>query len=204
MCGWCPAPRAQQSEPPPRLVFIREFKGAAPEYLAITVDATGAATYEGRRLDEPPRSRPLQLSAATASRLFGLAARLHYFQGLELESHKRVANLGWKTLRYEKDGKTNQVQFNHTVRAEANELVELFESIGNVAQHRVTLEYAMKYDPLDLPRALRQIQQDLTQKALADPQVLAPILEQIAQNSRYLNLAKTRAQDILQRIQDKR
>jgi hypothetical protein len=204
MCGWCPTTRAQQTGHPPRLVFTKEFKGATPEYLAIAVDTTGAATYEGRRLDEPSRSRPLRLSPATTARLFELAARLHYFQGLELESHRRVANLGWKTLRYEKDGKTNQVQFNYTLRADANELAEWFERIATVAQHRATLEYAMKYDPLDLPRALQQIKKDLAQKALADPQVLAPILAQITQNSRYLNVAKTRAQDILQQIQDKR
>jgi len=203
VCGWFPAAGAQQAGHLPRLTFTKVFKGATPEYTAIAVDSTGAATYEGRRLDEPSHPWPLQLSAATTSRLFELAAKLHYFQALELDSHKAVAYLGLKTLRYERDGETNQVQFNYTLREDANELVDWFEGIANVAQHQAALEYAMKYDPLDLPRELQQIKKDLAQKALADPQLLIPTLEQIAQNSRYLNVAKSRAQDIL-RILNKR
>ena len=71
-------------------------------------------------------------------------------------------------------------------------------------QHRVALENAMKYDPLGLPRELLETKQDLAKKALADPELLVPVLEQIAQNSRYLNLAKNRAQDILRHLQGER
>jgi len=199
-----PAAGAQQAGRLPRLTFTKEFKGSTPEYLAIAVDTTGAATYEGRRLDEPSHPRALQLSPDTTARLFELAARLDYFHSIELESRKAVANLGLKTFRYEKDGETYQVQFNYTLREEANELADWFEKIGCVMQHQVALEYDMKYDPLGLPRELLQIKQDLAKKALADPELLVPVLEQIAQNSRYLNVAKNRAQDILRQLQGKR
>jgi hypothetical protein len=195
---------AQQVSGSPRLTYIKEFKGAIPEYQAVTVDTTGAATYEGRQLDEPSRPRSLQLSAATTSGLFDLAARLGDFGSLNLEGRQRVANLGWKTLRYEKNGVARQVQFNFTLRKEANELVNAFEKIACVAQHQTTLEYAMKYDHLNLPRELRQIKIDLAQKAVADSELLIPALEKIAQNSRYLNVAKEQAQVLLQEIQSKR
>ena len=199
-----PAVAAQQAGRLPQLTFTKEFKGATPEYLAIAVDRTGAATYEGRRLADPPRLRAMQLSQATTARLFELAARLHYFRSIELESHKAVAYIGLKTFRYAKDGETYQVQFNYTLRKEANELADWFERIACVMQHQVALEYAMKYDHLGLPRELLQIKQDLAKKALADPELLVPVLEQIAQNSRYLNVAKNRAQDILRQLQAQR
>ena len=199
-----PAAGAPQAGRLPRLTFTKEFKGSTPEYLAIAVDTTGAATYEGRRFDEPSHPRALQLSPATTARLFELAARLDYFHSIELESRKAVANLGLKTFRYEKDGETNQVQFNYTLRQDANELANSFEKIGCVMQHQGALEHAMKYDPLGLPRELLQIKQDLAKKALADPELLVPVLEQIAQNSRYLNVAKSRAQDILRQLRGKR
>jgi hypothetical protein len=198
-----PAVAGQQAGRLSQLTFTKEFKGATPEYLAIAVDTTGAATYEGRRLDDPSRPRAMQLSPTTTARLFELAARLHYFQSIELESHKAVANIGLKTFRYEKDGETYQVQFNYTLWKEANELVDWFEKIACVMQHQVALEYAMKYDHLSLPRELLQIKQDLAKRAMTDPELLVPVLEQIAQNTRYLNVAKSRAQDILQQIQDK-
>jgi hypothetical protein len=199
-----PAAMAQQAGRPSRLIFTKEFKGSTPEYLAIAVDTTGAATYEGRSVDEPSHPRALQLSPATTARLFELAARLDNFHSIELENHKAVANLGLKTFRYEKNGETNQVQFNYTLRQEANELVNWFERIGCVVRHQVALEFAMKYDHLSLPRELLQIEQDLANKGLADPELLVPVLGQIAQNSRYLNVAKNRAQDILRQLEGKR
>jgi hypothetical protein len=199
-----PAVVAEETSRSPRLTFTKEFKGSTPEYLAIAVEATGAATYEGRRFDEPSHPRALQLSPATTSRLFELAARLGYFHSLELENHKGVANPGLKTFRYEKDGETNQVQFNYTLSRDANDLANWFERISCVMQHQVALEFAMKYDHLSLPSELLQIKQDLAHKGLADPELLVPVLEQIAQNARYLNVAKNHAQDILRQLEQKR
>jgi hypothetical protein len=199
-----PATVAQLTDRPPQLTFTKEFKGSTPEYVAITVDTTGTATYEGRRLDETSHPRAMQLSPATTAHLFELAARLGYFHSIELESHKAVANIGLKTFRYEKDGEADQVQFNYTVRPDASELENGFERIATVMQHRVALENGMKYDPLGLPSELLLVKQDLAKKALADPELLVPALQQIAESSRYLNVAKSRAQDILRRLQEKR
>jgi hypothetical protein len=193
---------ARPAENSARLTYTRVLKGSEPEYLSISVNSQGEATYEGRKLDEPPAPHPLKLSAATTQRLFSLAEALHYFQGVELESHKRVANLGLKTLIYERDGRKNQVEFNYTQRHDAQVLAGLFEKIASVGQHILILEHAMKYDHLGLPRELLQIQIDLDKRALADPELMVPSLEKIAHNPRFLHLAQARAQTILQRLQN--
>ncbi len=185
-----------------RLSYTRVLKGSSPEYLSISVDSQGKASYEGRRLDEPPSPYPFQLSAATTQQLFSLAEALNNFQGIDLESHKRVANLGLKTLVYEQGGVRNQAEFNYTQRHEAQLLAGLFEKIASVEQHILTLEHAMKYDRLSLPRELLQIQIDLDKRALADPELLVPSLEKIANDPRFLHLAQARAQTILQRLQN--
>lgn len=164
------------------------------------MDANGEATYDGRKLDDPPAPRPLKLSPATTLRIFQLAEAMNNFQSIDLESHKKVANLGLKTFVYEQDGQKNRAEFNYTLRRDAQELVDLFEKIASVEQHIVELERAIKYDHLSLPRELLQIQIDLDKRALAEPGLLVPALEQIARNPRFLHLAQTRAQDILQRI----
>ncbi len=164
------------------------------------MDESGNGTYEGRALSDPPDSRPLQLSKATTERLFALAGQLNNFQGIELESRRKVANLGEKTFAYEAEGRENRVSFNYTLNRDAQDLAELFEKIGAVEQHLTTLEYAMKYDHLSLPRELLQIQIDLDNRALADPELLAPTLEKITQNPRFLHLAQARAEDILKRL----
>jgi hypothetical protein len=186
---------------PPRLTFTKILKGSVPEYLEINVDSNGESIYEGRRLDEPPDPRPFELSAATTRRLFELAAKLNYFRSMDLESHKKVANLGMKTFTYQDEGQENRAQFNFTQNRTAQELAGLFEKIASVEERIVTLEYAIKYDHLSLPKHLLQIQIDLNNKALADPELLVPALEQIIRNPRFLHLAQARAQDILRRVQ---
>jgi hypothetical protein len=198
--AWAPLLTAQNASPVARLTYTKVLKGSVPEYLAITVDASGEAAYEGRKLDEPPSPRALKLSPETARRLFQLAETLGNFQAIDLESHRKVANLGLKTFTFERDGEKHQAEFNYTQRREAQELVDLFEKIATVEQHIIFLEYAVKYDPLGLPRELMLIQIDLDKRALVDPELMVPVLEKIARNPRFLHLAQTRAQNILERL----
>ncbi len=193
---------AQDGGSLPRLTYTKILKQSVPEYLAISVDADGFGTYEGRKLDDAPEPRPLRLSPATTRRLFDLASQLNDFESLDLESHKKVANLGLKTLTYERDGRKNKAEFNYTVVREADRLVALFEKLASVEQHVMVLEYAIKYDHLSLPKELLQIQVDLDNKSLADAELMVPTLEQIVRDPRFLHLAQVRAQNILERLQD--
>ena len=189
-----PAPCAE------RVSFTKVLKGSTPEYVSITVDSSGAALYEGRKLDEAATPRTLHLTSTTTRRIFELAATLEYFEPGNLESHRKVANLGNKTFTYENSERKHQVEFNYTQRREAQDLTEIFERISAVAQHIAALEYAIKYDHLNLPAQLRQIQSDLDRRALAEPALMAPTLEKIARNPRFLHLAQSRAQNILGRL----
>jgi hypothetical protein len=184
-----------------RLSYSRTLKGSSPEYIAIIVNSDGTGTYDGRQLADPPHPQSFKLSGATLQKLFSLASDLHYFRSIDLESHKKVANLGAKVFTYEKDGQKSSVEYNFTVNKEADELSDLFEKIAMVEQHIQALEFAVKYDHLGLPHELLQIQIDLNNQALADPELMVPMLQEIARNPRFLHLAQVRAQDILARVQ---
>jgi hypothetical protein len=186
---------------PAKVTYSRTFKGSTPEYLLIAVDSKGSGTYEGHKLDEAQTSRAFQLSAGTTQRIFALAAQLNNFHSVDLESHKKVANLGQKTLTYQQGGDVNRVVFNYTENRIARELVDLFDAVGMVEEHIAALEFEMKYDPLGLSQELLQIQIELDSKSLADPEILIPTLEKIAHGSRFLHLAQVRAQQIIERLQ---
>lgn len=187
--------------PAAQVTYTKVLKGSTPEYLSITVNSAGEALYDGRKLDDPPAPRPLKLTESTTRRIFQLAAALGYFDSVDLESHKKVANLGRKSFTYETGGRRHQTEFNYTIQRDAQELTDVFERVASVAQHIATLEYSIKYDHLSLPKQLQQIQSDLNRRALADPELMAPMLEKIVRNPRFLHLAQSRAQDILQRLQ---
>jgi hypothetical protein len=200
--GACPtALFSQAAASSPHLTYTRTFKGSNPEYLAISLGHDGAGSYEGHRLDEASKPRPLQLSATTTARVFALVGRLHNFQSVELESHKKVANLGQKTFIYQQGEDVNRAAFNYTENPDARELVNMLEGVAAVEEHISALEFEMKYDPLRLAEELLQIQIDLNNKSLADPELLVPTLQRIAQGSRFLHLAQTRAKEIMERVQ---
>lgn len=195
------APVTNQKADSPALGYKRVFKGSSPEYVSITVNEDGTGTYDGREISSPPKPVSFKLTAATTGRLFSLAAALNNFQDIDLESHKKVANLGEKTFTYSRDGKESRATFNYTLRKEAETLTDTFEGISAVEEHLQTLQFAIKYDPLALPNDLLRVQVDLANKALADPEMMVPTLELIARNPRFLHLAQSRALDILQQVQ---
>jgi hypothetical protein len=195
-----PASPAQNAPSVARLTYTRTLPGSTPEYLAVSVNSDGVGTYEGRRLNDPSRPRPFRLSEATTRQLFTLAAELDDFRSLDLESHKKVANLGLKTFTYESGTERSQVQFNYTLQRPAEELTDLFERIASVEQHIEALQYGIKYDPLGLPEELARIQVDLENQLLLEPALMVPSLEEIASNPRFLHLAQVRAQDILKTV----
>ena len=199
--GIC-ALRAQENPSVPRITFTKTLKDSSPEYMALTIDANGKGSYDSHRLNEPPAPRSLQISAATTDRIFSLAQDLYYFQSLDLDSHHRVANLGLKTLTYEVGAVINRVQYNYTENRVGQQLTEMLEKIGNVEERISLLEYDMKYDHLSLPQLLSEIQDGMREHDYLEAALMIPTLEKISSNPRFLHLAQSRAQEIMQLIQD--
>jgi hypothetical protein len=193
---------AQVTPPVPRLTFTKTLKDSFPEYLALSIDSSGKGTYDSHKLQDPPTPRPLQISTGTAAQIFSLVESLDYFRSLRLESRHKVANMGLKTLTYEAGGEINKVQYNYTENRTAQQLTEILEKIGNVEERIAQLEYSMKYDHLSLPQTLGEIQQDLDDHNFAEAALLVPTLEKISTNSHYMHLAQSRAQEIMQHIQE--
>jgi len=191
---------AQAAPAGARLTFTKTLKGSTPEYKSLSIDAAGRATYDSHKLGDPSNSRDLQISAATTAQIFSLASSLHNFHSLELNTHHKVANLGLKTFTYEDGTETNKVQFNFSENRTAQQLVDLFENISNVEERIADLEYDMKYDHLDLPQALRQIQQGMDDHLFAETGLMVPTLEKISNDPRFMHLAQSRAQEIIERI----
>lgn len=195
------AVRAQDATSIPRIIFTKTLKGSSPEYFALSIDANGKATYDSHKLEDPAAPQPLQISTETTTKIFSLARSLGNFRGIELESRHKVADMGMKTLSYQDAGETNKVQFNYTENHTAEQLAVMLEKIGNVEERISSLEYAMKYDHLDLPQILRQIEYGMNENIFLEARLMIPTLEKIETDTHYLHLAQARAQEIEQRIQ---
>lgn len=198
------AASAAPSAPAPvgaKLTFRRVFKGSSPEFIEITVrEESDAAAYEIRQLDEDAGSSPFQVSAAWRTKMFDLAAQLKHFQGLDLDVHRKIANLGEKTFRWESGAEVHETKFNYTLNSAAAQLLQIFEGLARQQENVDLISRRMKYDRLGINDALLQFESDLNRSLLPEPQRVVPLLDQIAGDSRFVEIARQRARSLAERI----
>ncbi len=186
----------------PALIFRKVFKSSYPEYVEIRIRERGSGTCDIRQLDESANPQPFEVSQALAARMFGLAAQLHNFHDLQLDVHRRIANLGQKTFRYERAGEAYETTFNYTLNASANQLLEIFEGLSRQQEDFQDLERTLRYDRLGVNDALLHFESDLNRKLIPEPERLLALLDQIAADSRVVEIARGRARALVERIRN--
>lgn len=184
-----------------KLSYRRIFKSSSPEFIEIVVhDDSDAASFEIRQLDEDPGAAPFEVSASLREKMFDLAAQLRNFQGQDLDVHRRIANLGEKSFRWEKGTEAHETKFNYTLNSAATQLMQIFEGLARQQELVTLLERRMKYDRLGINDALLQFETDLNHKLLPEPQRALPTLDQIASDSRFVDIGRQRARALAERI----
>jgi len=182
------------------ITYRRVFKGSNPEFIEIKISEAGAATYDIRQLSEDADPQPFQVGDAIRTRIFGLTGELHNFAGLDLDVHRRIADLGEKTFRYEKGAEAHEAHFNYTLNHSAQQLALIFEGLFQQQRDLVVLEQRLKYDRLGVNDALHQFEDDLGQRTLPEPERLLPVLDRIAADSRVVEVARKLARALAERI----
>jgi hypothetical protein len=131
--------------------------------------------------------------------MFALADKLDHFKH-PLESPLKVAKMGMKTFRFENGAEKTEVSFNFSEDLDARALADWFEKISETGQNYWTLERAVKYDKLGVNQALLQFTIALDKKRLVSPALFLPMLDRVAKNDGYLNMARSRAANLADSI----
>jgi hypothetical protein len=195
-----PSPSASPA-PDTSLTYRRVFKSSAPEFIEIVVrEDSDTATYEIRQLDEDPGASPFEVSASLRAKMFELAAQLHHFDRQDLDVHRKIANLGEKTFRWERGPEIHETKFNYTLNTDANQLLQIFEGLARQQEHLLLISRRMKYDRLGINDALLQFETDFNHRLLPEPQRALPVLDQIASDSHFVEIARQRARSLAERI----
>jgi hypothetical protein len=182
------------------ITYRRVFKGSNPEFIEIKLPEDGAGTYDIRQLSEDADPEPLDVNPTIKAKVLELAAALHNFDGVDLDVHRKIADLGEKTFKYENGGETHEAHFNYTLNRTATQLALIFEGLSQQQQDLMTLEQKLKYDRLGVNDALRQFENDLGQRSLPEPERLLPVLDRIGADSRVIEMARQRARALAERI----
>src|SRR5436305_1061475 len=192
---------AGQSGSGAKISFRRVFQGSSPEFIELTIrDDSDAATYEIRQMDEDKSALPFEVSSTLRAKIFSLAAALHEFEGQDLDVHRKIANLGEKTFRWQQGNVSHETKFNYTLNAPASQLLQIFEGLARQQEHYALLERRMRYDRLGINDALLQFESDLNRGLLPEPQRLLPLLDQITSDGKFVDIARQRARTLAERL----
>jgi hypothetical protein len=178
------------------ITFRKIFKSSYPEFVEIKVNDSGSGTCDVRQLNEESNPRPMQIDAPLVHSIFDLAAKLHNFDGLDLEMHRRIANLGEKTFSFDRGTESHHVTFNYTLNRDASELLDIFEGLARQQTDLYDLDRTMRYDPLGVNDVLQQVEKDLGHKLLPEPGQFLPLLDRLAADQRFIDIARDRARKL--------
>ena len=180
------------------LTFTKSFPGSVPDYWRVALQENGDAEYFVTADDTKPVK--FKVSEELVKQAFDLSEKLNHFKE-SLESKRKVAFVGKKTMVWENGSERGEVSFNYSERSDAMELAGLFERISNTQQASIELQRLMRFDKLGLMKYLLQTEIALDHKDLADPVNLVPVLEQISVGKSFMDIARQRSRILLAKIQ---
>jgi hypothetical protein len=202
--AWPLVPAARANPDAANITYRRVFKNSTPECIEVKISDQGKATYDIRQLDEDADPEPFEVGPAVQKRIFDLAAELNYFAISNLDIQKKIANLGQKTLRYENGAEVHETSFNYTLNPSATQLMQIFEGLAKQQEDLVLLQRQAKFDRLGVNDALMHFESDMDHRLLPEPERLLPVLDLIAADSHFLEIARTRARALAERIRTSR
>jgi hypothetical protein len=179
-------PLAAQS---PTLFFSKSFPNSRPAYYEIRLDRTGQAEYRETPEEEPLRCK---LAPQETETMFLLSDKLKHFEG-SLESGLNVAKMGEKTFRWTQGAETHEAKFNYSTDPDAQALLDWFEKISESAQVYYDLERTAKFDKLGVNKSLLRLESAWDKNRLVGVEQYLPLLDRVAKNESYLNMARDRA-----------
>lgn len=182
------------------ITYRKVFKGSTPEFVELKITQSGKCFFDVRQLVEEPVAQEFSVSDGLRAKIFSLAAELHNFRDSDLDVHRKIANLGEKTFRYEKGSEVHEAKFNYTTNEPANQLYQLFEGLARQQEHIVTLERRLKHDRLGLSEELGYLQKDYDDKIIPEPENLLPVLQEISDDSRVIEVARSHARALIAKI----
>ncbi len=197
--GFFPPAAAAQGE-----TYRYEFE--QPRFLVtrivIVLDAEGRGTLEYVEKDVPePTRAPVTLRPESLARLRRLAEQVAALP--PAPPSEKHANLGLSKLSLVVNGQPVVVAFTYTPEPALLELGQFFRGLITQHQRVSQLEVARRYQPLDVPKLLRDLEADLNARRIAEPAALADLLASLANDLRLSLIARNHAKRLSARINGK-
>lgn len=170
--------------------------------MLVVLDAAGRGVLEYVEKDAPePVRAPVVLRPASLARLQQLAVQVAARP--PSPPSEKHANLGLSKLTLVVDGRAVSVAFTYTQQPAVLELGRFFRGLVTQHQRVGQIETARRYQPLDVPKLLSNLEADLNAQRIAEPAALADLLASLSNDLRLSLIARNHARRLYARVNGK-
>ncbi len=188
---------------PATITFKLNFPQSDPQDYSILIDATGRARYECTG-SAVPGSDPetyhseFEVTPQTREKVFEWAKQARYFAGKIDSGNRRLAFTGTKILTYEDAQRDNSAQYDYSNLAPVRDLTAFFQGMAATLEYGRRLAYYHRYQKLALDDELKRMEEEARDNELNELQSVAPVLQDIVNDSSVINVTRARAQELMQ------
>ena len=186
----------------PSVSFTLDFPNSEPAHYAITVDATGHASYDCivkvEGADDQTYKTEFNLTPSARQHIFDWAKQAKYFTGKIDSENRKLAFTGDKALSYQDGQHSNTAHYNYSNLEPVRELTALFQSMAATLDYGRRLSYDHRYQKLALDDEIRRMEAQAKNNELSEIQGVAPILQEIADDNSVINGVRARARELIQ------
>ncbi|MBI4850660.1 MAG: hypothetical protein HY819_02420 [Acidobacteria bacterium] len=160
------------------------FENARFEITTVDINISDKGEGELRfkkRDDDEEITLPIKLQPDTINRLQSLYDGLRFLDSIDsYQSNAQLANLGTTTIFLKQGERSRSASFNYTNNPTAMQLAALFRAIENQYRRVEEIKLARQFSPLDLPKLLKNLEEELKRNRIAEPMQIVPLLSDIS------------------------
>jgi hypothetical protein len=109
-------------------------------------------------------------------------------------------HMGWMTLGARQGASERKARFNYTTNVQIKELAEVFRGVATQEIALLDIENAERYQPLDLPKQLEVLENELGLERITEPERLLSALNEIAADDSQALIARNLASRLVASI----
>jgi len=170
--------------------------------IEIDLNANGAGELRFTRgTSDEILDCKLKLLPATLTRIRNLFDVSNFLDlKTDYQDKRDFSHMGWITLGARQGARERKTRFNFTTNVHMNELKDIFLGIAWQEISLFDIENAERYQPLDVPKQLEMLENDLKLGRIAEPARLLIALNEIAGDDSQPLIARNHAKRIIEAI----